>query len=149
MHNVQALIGRFEVNAFADPSKAIPLPQGLFLVPVNDVFYRAKCEIDPPSVIQQFEFLTPEFLSWLKHVSIEQTLAYVETDYFGGDGGQGAILLSNGEIIYGPSFGDEEHINSVLRLLGVKVCAEEHDEFGSVGLGNYRSSQEWLASTEG
>ena len=148
MHNVHAIIGMFKDVSFAYPSKAILLPHGLSLVPVNNDFYRDKCKGEPPSVIHQFEFLTPEFLSWLEQFSIGQTFAYIETDYFGGAGGQGAVLLANGKTTYGPLFGEEEHINSVLKRLGVKVADDEFDEFAAIDLGRHRSTDRWLSGEE-
>jgi hypothetical protein len=148
MHNVHAIIGKFDDLSFALPSKAIPLKHGLWLVPVDDDFYQAKCKSQPPSTIHQFEFLTPEFLSWLVHLSVGKTIAYIETDYFGGEGGQGAALFCDGKTTFGPLFGEEEHINSVLKLLGVKVAANEFDEFAAVDLGRHRSTEGWLSGKE-
>lgn len=148
MHNVHAIIGFFTDVSFAYPSRAMPLPHGLTLVPVSNDFYRAKCKGEPPSVVHQFEFLTPEFLSWLELFSIGKKFAYIETDYFGGAGGQGAVLLENGNATFGPQFGEEEHVNSVLRLLGIKVAADEFDEFNTVDLGRHRSTDRWLSDEE-
>lgn len=148
MHNLHAIILRaIDCNAqLAAPTISAPLPQGYCLVPVNDHFHLSKCGTEPPSVVENFEFLTPEFQAWLKSASVGRTLVYIETDYFGGAGGQGAAVFSDGVCISGPTFSDDGPINEALRVLGVSVDDEELDEFEALGLGRHRSTAQWLAT---
>ena len=67
------------------------------------------------------------------------TFAIIETDYFGGAGGQAAGLY----IRTHRANGDAASIDDVLRMLGV-VAAPGLDEFDTVGLGAHRSAPEYL-----
>ena len=67
-------------------------------------------------------------------------LAKIKTDYFGGFGNQSAELFIDGKLEYSA---DDEYtpckpINEVLRLMGV-LRKDGMDEFDTIGLGNYRS----------
>ncbi|MFQ6227733.1 hypothetical protein [Nocardia sp. NPDC002869] len=66
------------------------------------------------------------------------TFALVVTDYFGGAGGQGAVVSVNG----GP-IRPTANINSALRVLGV-VADPGSDEFDTVGLAGRRSTPDYL-----
>ena len=152
MHNIHVIIGRFDdLNARAtlvSPSSLISLPHGMGLVPVNDNFYRAKCHgNDAPSVIDTFAFLTPEFLAWLTLASKETRLCYCETDYFGGAGGQGAVVFDNGACIFGPEFREDGPINHALSIMVIDSSDNDEDQFQMLDLGKYRSSEQWLKST--
>lgn len=147
MHNIHAIIVRGSScdTLLEKLTKSIALPQGYCLIPVNDSFYLSACGIQPPSIIENFEFLTPEFKVWLAFASKAQQIAYIETDYFGGDGGQGAAVFSEGSCTYGPVFAPDGPINEALRVLGVSVSGEALDEFDALGLGQQRSTAERLA----
>lgn len=149
MHNIHVIIvrGATSSNPLEKLTKSVALPQGYCLIPVNDSFYLSVCGTQPPSVIENFEFLTPEFKAWLAQASEAQQIAYIETDYFGGEGGQGAVVFSEGNCTYGPVFAQDGPINEALRVLGVSVIGEAFDEFDALGLGQQRSTAEWLALT--
>jgi hypothetical protein len=85
-------------------------------------------------------------------------LAYVETEYFGGRGFQGAVVWANGQLIFGPALtGDREDfqtdnlpdnaINIALRILGV-LKGNSHDEFDAIGLGKHRNNEGWIEEME-
>ena len=67
--------------------------------------------------------------------------AYIEAEYFGGEGGQAAAFyrvgVQQGEINFSGSA-----INEVLRSLGV-VAKAPYDEFDSIGLGRERNTNTW------
>jgi len=72
-------------------------------------------------------------------------VALIETDYFGGSGGQSAKLFLNGKII----FKNEDDysistnpINSVLKQIGVTRLVP-NDEFDTIGLSKYRSNKDF------
>ena len=66
-------------------------------------------------------------------------IAFVETEYFGGTGGQGAVVFKDGVPIYGPEWDEIGPINRALALLGVETSPLATDEFDTVGLGSLRS----------
>jgi hypothetical protein len=81
-------------------------------------------------------------------------VTYVEAEFFGGEGHQAALVWDHGmrvlEVIEPePEAGApapplrEGAINQALRRLGVSVATGEVDEFDTVGLGRFRSTEEW------
>ncbi len=148
MHNVHAIILRSSDSdeRLVLPSRTVPLPQGYCLIPVDDAYHLAKSNVDAPSVIETFEFLTPEFQAWLATASIGRALAYVETDYFGGHGGQGAVTFVDGVRVQGPAFSHDGPINEALRALGVVTSPDDLDEFEALDLEMHRSTADWLSS---
>jgi hypothetical protein len=70
-------------------------------------------------------------------------VAYVETDYFGGAGGQAAAVWRGGTIWMERRSDGSGPINEALRLLGVRPTPGE-DEFDTLGLGRHRSNEDWL-----
>lgn len=151
MHNIHAILGPVAAllndPPLISPGRAIPLKQGMAMIPVDGAFYEAKCGDAPPSVIDTFEFLTPAFLDWLRTASRGHTLVYVETDYFGGVGNQGAVVMHDGACVHGPAFGEDKHINEALGFLGIGT-SDDMDAFDLVGLGQHRTTDEWIHASE-
>ena len=92
------------------------------------------------SVSGAFEFLSPEG----EALSADTVTAYLETEYFGGEGFERAAVWSHGKIALGPLEGAGS-INQALRAMGVSP-GEGIEEFEFVGLGRCRSLEEWLES---
>jgi hypothetical protein len=71
-------------------------------------------------------------------------LAYVETEYFGGTGGQAAMAYVDGRQAMSPqsSRGGGGPINQALRLVGVTRTAAD-DEFDTIGLGERRTMTDY------
>jgi hypothetical protein len=91
---------------------------------------------------EPFVFLTPKVGDLLLSYADDAGLLYFETDYFGGVGTQGAIVARNGKVAFGPATG-EGTINSALQLIGVSK-GSSRDEFDALGLGDRRSTEDWL-----
>ena len=86
-----------------------------------------------------FMLLTDSFLDWLQTLSRIGRIAYLETEYFGGQGGQGAVVLENAKVLLGPIWDDSGTINDALELIGVPLHSQ-HDRFVSLRLCDYRSN---------
>lgn len=86
-----------------------------------------------------FEYLTPAVLAALTELSADCRLAYIETDYHGGTGGQGALVCDGGHVVMQPTCGDGPRgpVRRALAHLGVCV-GPPHT--GAVGLGAVRSN---------
>lgn len=95
-----------------------------------------------PSVAGAFEFLYPGVEAWAQTLSSDTAIAYLETEYVGGEGFERAGVWSRGKIALGPLDGAGS-INQALRALGVQP-APGIEEFELVGLGRHRSLEEWL-----
>ena len=73
---------------------------------------------------------------WL---SLDGPVAYVETNYFGGSGDQGAVVWARHQRVFGPARAEENVIHEALALLGDEVRSSA-DRFEALGLGSRRSS---------
>lgn len=75
----------------------------------------------------------------------EKMIAKISTDYFGGSGSQRAKLFVDNKIEYEA---DDEYdyslrpINEVLKKMGI-VRKDGMDEFDTIGLGNYRTNEDF------
>lgn len=90
-----------------------------------------------------FMLLTQAFQDKLQRLSTGGQLAYVETDYFGGVGGQGAVVYRDGHEVLPRTWGKAGVINGALRLLGVKRKLLA-DRFTVIGFGQVRSNDDIL-----
>lgn len=127
----------------------VALEKGLGLLGLRDTDLDAMAGPYPP-VSQAMEesgkltHLTDRLAEALRVHSMSGPLMYLETDYFGGYGAQGAAAWSNGSRVYGPEVerSDEGRgewpINRALAVLGVHASGTM-DAFDVVGLGRFRS----------
>lgn len=135
-HRILAFIGSAaQLTALAAILK-LPEPRSLSpdlkALPVEEDFGCAHFddgEWAPPTAVLQL----------LAQHSRTAPMAFVETDYFGGTGGQGAVVFGNGIAIYGPEWDSIGPINRALALLGVEVTPPMTDEFDATGLGSIRT----------
>ena len=63
--------------------------------------------------------ITDEFCDLLQSLLQVGMVAYIETEHFGGTGGQGAAVYSNGTELMAPSWSNSGTINDALKALGV------------------------------
>jgi hypothetical protein len=152
-------------------ARVVPLGQGLGLAPITDeLFDEITGEIqaagdDPHPGLRK---MSPGLAELAVRLSDRTPVAYIETDYFGGKGAQAAIAWDRGRVVVGPlNTGDgtpsaRGAINRALRYLGVALptragrvvsrvltalglpCGLILDEFGAVGLGRFRSDEDWI-----
>jgi hypothetical protein len=126
-------------------ARLVPLAQGLRLIPVTDGETPLLCQ----------EALPAALASALEEVSTLGPAAYVEAALHGGDGEQGCMVWSGGDLILGPLVAEvptgriaDGPINQALRQLGVRVTEGAVDEFDSVDLGRRRLTADWLELAE-
>ncbi|MFF5212660.1 hypothetical protein [Streptosporangium sp. NPDC000396] len=97
-----------------------------------------------------FMLMSPGFAERLKDWSRGGHIAYVEADFWGGNGSQAAALWENGRQSWGPEYAsiriglphEDWPINAVLARLGV-VRAGALDLFDTVGFGQERDMEGW------
>lgn len=132
-------------NALGTPAK---LHEGLSFLPLDERDLTAlvgTIRADRPDDADDgevFDYLTPELTRWCAEQSSLGPVAYVETRYFGGEGGQGAVLFAGGQVAWGPRNDRGGPINQVLSLLGV-AARGGRDAFDIVGLGRHRMNDGW------
>lgn len=88
--------------------------------------------------------LATTYIPNVKEFREGKTITKISTDYFGGMGDQSANLWVNSEFIYDKcdEYDNISPINYVLRMMGV-IRNGSNDEFDTIGLGNYRSNDDF------
>jgi|SRR5262245_27907439 len=163
-HHIQAFISREEllreIAQHYPTAIVIPLSQGFGMLPITEQFYdelpspQYPNKTDNHKTDNRFLYMGPKLHQIGEALSVKVPLAYVETEYFGGTGFQGAVVWASGQMIFGPALtGDSEDfqtddlpdnaINIALRKLGVLKGAS-HDEFDAIGLGKHRDNESWI-----
>src|SRR5262249_5112275 len=105
-HRIQAFISREEllreITQHYPTAVVIPLPQGFGILPVTEQLYdELPNPQHPDEADDRFLYLGPKLHQIGKAFSAKAPLAYVETEYFGGTGSQGAVVWANGQMIFG------------------------------------------------
>ncbi|SHK36945.1 hypothetical protein SAMN02745163_03692 [Clostridium cavendishii DSM 21758] len=161
MHNIRGFIAKNKIikslaNDFVYADVTL-LNQGFSMIFLVDKLYddinelvnsNYKIEFD-----DEFGYFSPAIYNLLEIKSSHGKIAYIETDYFGGDGVQAAILFEKGLIKIGPNISKtlwdgksnsyittpkgERAINMILKELGV-YRKGNMDEFDNIGLSLYR-----------
>lgn len=122
---------------------AVDLPvHGLCLIPLSydqiddrGIPFLPLTDGGEPTIGPQLDTLCQAF-------SAREKVAYVEAEFFGGDGTQGCALYENGKPLSCPMV-DDKAINYALRWLGVQLNGKL-DEFEAAGLGMHRNTEDWL-----
>lgn len=152
MHSIAAIIAKIEITKALEErfvmAKSIQLPQGFGMVPLTEALIENIAEVGTNTNVlyEEFEYLNVSVVQVLEEFSFSGMISYIETEYFGGDGGQSSIAWDKGNVICGPTIslnGNLNPINDALKFLGVKVLTL-HDEFDEIGLGRNRSTDKWF-----
>ena len=123
-------------------AKVVPLKQNIEMLPFTNVFIKTH-EIDfLPLTDEGVENLPNNIMQLCAKLSNNKKLAYIEAEYFGGEGTQACVVFSNGEIEKGPLV-SESAINVALANLGV-AKGNALDEFEAVGLNEQRDTENWV-----
>ena len=150
-HSITAIIGQSQfmltVKAKLNLPQPITIGHGLSLIPW--VHEESHEELPAFNVgdDEQGTRLDPGTEASLREASTEGKILLISTEYFGGFGGQGAVIFQDGEIVHGPLWAEAEVINKALERLGVQET-EDDDQFDLVGLGRHRHTMGWLTQTE-
>jgi hypothetical protein len=123
----------------------VELPQSIVLVPWTDeLFDRLVMERgaagDEGGVFQLFH---PAMLELGREASGGHPFAYIETEYFGGQGAQAAAAWHGATCMVPPRSAAIGPINEALRALRV-VANRGSDEFDTIGLSRHRHTEDWL-----
>lgn len=148
-HTVQAFIAKAEVLLDATrgikAARVIAIEQGFALLLNTDEFYDEVGKHAGGDALPYEEFykLSKRLADLCAESSTRGPVAYIETDYWGGEGEQAALLWEQGEVVYEPRKASSGPINDVLRRMGVER-GEHLDEFDAVGLDRYRDNGDWI-----
>src|SRR5262249_1382438 len=139
-------------------ARVVPLRLGFAFLPITEEFV-GEAEQFPFDILKR---LTERLGAWAQTESVRCSLAYIETEDFGGIWTQGGVVWEGGRKVFGPEQSArewvdrsmveppvlEKAINRALRLIGV-TRYPALDEFDALGLGRRRSDRSWLAVTAG
>jgi len=95
---------------------------GFSIFPIDASLIDARIAPDktPTVTDDTFMLLTDAFRTLLKAMSRDGQLAYVETEYFGGVGGQGALVCRIGAEAMPPTWHESGTINEALEQIGMQ-----------------------------
>ena len=120
--------------------RIINLPCELFLIPLtSDYVVSNNIPFLPLTDEAKVE---GNLLELCLNISSEGKAAYVEAEFFGGQGTQGCVLFERGKRIETARV-NTAAINYALRWLGMRP-SHSQDEFAMAGLNKHRSTEEWL-----
>ncbi len=123
-------------------SQKVHLNNGIFMIPMTDELFDEINEMKHSSGISTFEFLTENIEQKTIQVIENRELAYVESEFFGGQGGHIGIIWKNGKRDF-LTESDKNSMNRILKRLGVNRTLLK-DEFENVGLDKNRHTEDWI-----
>jgi hypothetical protein len=160
MHDVTALIANSDKLTAAtrrfETVVVCPLVQSFSLLPITEDFakelsvYASQMKAPLTKPITE---LSDELHALAIDISYDCPVAYVSTAYFGGRGGQNALVWDKGSLRFSPTTQRYDQvwpntpISQALRMIGV-LAGEGMDEFDTVGLGKHRHTHRWAESVK-
>lgn len=129
-----------------DKAVSVDLGQGLALVPMTEELFDQINNFCSSSSVDKFEYMTENVEQKVLDAIGDRKFAYVEAEYFGGEGGQMAIIWNNNRREQLLSLGQDK-INEVLKSFGV-TAKQGQDEFVTLGFGLRRNTREWIEDTD-
>lgn len=129
-----------------DKAKNVVIGQGLSLIPMTDELYDQINDFAVSNSVDKFEYLTDNIEAKVLQLIGDKKIAYVEAEYFGGQGGQIAIIWGNHKRQQFFPYG-QDCINKVLREFGVQPNFGK-DEFDTAGFGRHRNTLDWIEDNE-
>jgi len=157
MHEVEALIAEQDVLVQSVSSLrgavTCPLAQGLALLPITEAFEKELAASRPtaPRLKPAGHSISDALLDLAVEISYRAPVVFISTYYFGGRGGQHALMWDKGDLQLSRATLNDDRvwpnspISEALRMIGV-VAEGGMDEFDTVGLGRYRRTDRWTAS---
>jgi hypothetical protein len=114
------------------------------MIPCIDDFLDEITQLQTSNNFKGFYYLDEILYNYLKEISTKGMVAYVEADYFGGKGQQGAVVWDVREcILFKELSWEMGAINEALRLLGI-IKIGSKDEFETVRLSKRRHTDDWI-----
>lgn len=145
-YNLQAFICKKEdtellTYRFA-AAKKVSMGQGLDIIPMTEELFDEINNMIPSESIDKFVFMTEHLEQEILKTIGAIKFAYVEADYFGGIGGQTAIVWNKKIREHLFEYGQGK-INLVLKNFGV-IANPGIDEFLTLGFELRRDTKEWF-----
>jgi len=145
-YNLKAYIGKDEnLNPILEKyreSIKVNLNGGISMIPMTNELYDEINEMKSSSRISTFEFLTENIEIKTIQIIENREIAYVESEFFGGQGGHIGIIWRNGKRDLLIEW-HKSSMNKILKRLGVNRTLLK-DEFEKVGLDKNRHTEDWI-----
>ncbi len=145
-YTLKAYIGKEEnLNPILEKyseSKKVNLSGGISMIPMTEELFDEINEMKSSSGISTFEFLTENIENKTIQIVENREIAYVESEFFGGQGGHIGIIWKNGKRDF-LTESDKSSMNKILKRLGVNRTLLK-DEFENVGLDKNRHTEDWI-----
>lgn len=145
-YTLKAYIGKEEnLNPILEKyseSKKVNLNQGISMIPMTDKLFEEINEMKSSSGISTFEFLTKDIENKTIQIIENREVAYVESDFFGGQGGHIGVIWKNGKRDFLVE-SNKNSMNKILKRLSVNRSLLK-DEFEKVGLAKNRHTDDWI-----
>lgn len=146
-HYISGIVAKIEsVREFASSAglhAPALLTDGLGFLPLSDDHLDLLFPVQGPSD-NAMTYLSAALKAVLSEMSEGGPVAYIETEYFGGQGAQGATVYDHGQCVFGPITNDAGPISEAMKLLGVSAAPGQHDEFEAVGFCRHRTNEDWI-----
>ena len=140
---LQAIVGRQQTlvqHALEfHHARVVPLACGIAIIPLTNDLYD---EIADGGKVDRFSKLSPGVERWAQRISASAPVAYIEADYFGGLGGQSALVWSSGTRVLGPVHG---RTPSTRRCAFLEFNPAEHTMSSMQwASGGHRNTADWI-----
>lgn len=146
-HYISGIVAKIDsVREFASTSglhAPALLTGGLGFLPLSDDHLDMLFPVQGP-FDDAMTYLPDALKAALSEMSSGGPVAYIETEYFGGQGAQGATVYNHGQCVFGPITNNAGPISEAMRLLGVTASPGHHDEFEAVGFCRHRNNEDWI-----
>jgi len=101
-----------------DKAIKVEIGQGIALIPMTEDLFDQINEFEFSAPVDSFAYLTENIENTILLAINGRQFSYIEAEYFGGSGGQIAIIWQDNKRLQILSHG-QDRINQVLRLFGV------------------------------
>lgn len=146
-HYISGIVAKIElVREFASSSSLHApalLTDGLGFLPLSDDHLDSLFPVQG-HLDDSMNYLSDALKAALSEMSAGGPVAYIETEYFGGQGAQGATVYDHGLCVFGPITNSAGAISRAMKLLGVTAAPGQHDEFDAVGFCRHRNNENWI-----
>lgn len=149
-HSIRAFVGStdvFQHDWLHCPLASVPLAQGMHLVPITHELWEQVHEeaMTPPKKAHfRVSGWRDRERAFFLRLSSHGPVAFIETEYFGGSGNQGAIVAKHGKITFGPRVAPSGIINQALRRMEISKNGNVFDEFDAMELWRFRNNLDIL-----
>jgi len=123
-------------------AKIVELKNNYCIIPVTNSLFNEINKMRLSTKTNFYFYLTKDFENDILEIVLNKKIAYVESEYFGGNGGHLGVVWENGKRIYDGKL-HKKTLNEILKVLGVKKSLFK-DEFETLGLNKHRFTENWL-----